>query len=298
MRTAWPFLAAGVLAACSFRPATGGADAPGTGGDDAGPLADAAPLGPWGTPMKVTLDDPTADDPTLTGDRFELYVNSSREGNSDIYLSSRTGLDQPWPRPTRVEALSSGSTETTPEVSADGLTMYFASDRPGGSGSSDLWRSSRLLRTDAWGTPEPIGELNDATADTAGGVTPDGLAMAFSSFRKANVEWDIYLATRTSTTTAWQLVTEVATVNTASYEGSVVLAADQNTLYFDTLRDGGPHQLYAAERGSNDEFGTPAPIDVLNSTSSDQDPWVSPDGRYIMFWSDRDGSPGLWESTR
>jgi Tol biopolymer transport system component len=295
VRIAWTLLAAGLFAACSFRPANPvGTDA--LEADDA-PL-DALVLGPWGAPTKITLDDPTADDPTLTGDRLELYVNSSREGNADIYLSIRTGLDQAWPQPTRVEALSSGSTETTPEVSADGLTMYFASDRPGGSGSSDLWRSTRLLRTDAWGTPEPIDELNDATADTAGGVTPDGLAIAFTSFRKANVEWDIYTAVRTSTTEAWHSVTELAVVNTASHEGSAFLAADQRTLYFDTLREGGPHQLYAAVRGLDGDFGTPAPIAELNSTASDQDPWVAPDGRYMMFWSDRDGSPALWESTR
>jgi Tol biopolymer transport system component len=300
VRTAWPFLAAGFIAACSFRPATGGADAPGAAGDGADPIADGAPLGPWGTPTKIALSppDPSDDDPTLTGDLLELYVNSSREGNSDIFVATRTAVDQAWSSPTRVAELSSGSTETTPEVSADGLTMYFSSDRAGGTGGADLWRSTRTLRTDAWGAPMPISELNDATPDTAGGVTPDGLAMAFASFRKANLEWDIYTAVRASPGSAWEPGIETAAVNTAGYEGSAFLSADRRTLYFDTLRDGGPHQLYLAERDSPSEvFSAPVPIAELNSSASDQDPWVSPDGRVIVFFSDRDG-PGLWMASR
>jgi Tol biopolymer transport system component len=35
-----------------------------------------------------------------------------------------------------------------------------------------------------------------------------------------------------------------------------------------------------------------------DSTASDQDPWVSPDGRHIVFWSNRGGDGALWEAYR
>lgn len=37
--------------------------------------------------------------------------------------------------------------ETTPYMAADGVTMYFSSDRPGGLGDNDIWMTKRLDKT-------------------------------------------------------------------------------------------------------------------------------------------------------
>jgi hypothetical protein len=50
------------------------------------------------------------------------------------------------------------SFEEKPCVSADGLTLYFASDRPGGydEAMDDIWRSTRPTKDDPWGPAENL----------------------------------------------------------------------------------------------------------------------------------------------
>src|SRR5689334_18078295 len=80
----------------------------------------------WGTPDAQFAggDD---DDPTLPSDMLEMYFNR----NTDIYVTTRADLASAWATPTLVTQLSSASAETTPEISYDGLTIWFASDRTG-----------------------------------------------------------------------------------------------------------------------------------------------------------------------
>lgn len=48
-----------------------------------------------------------------------------------------------------------------PSLSADGRTLYFASDRPGGYGGADIWKVTRSVDGRSWGEPENLGpEVN------------------------------------------------------------------------------------------------------------------------------------------
>jgi Tol biopolymer transport system component len=40
------------------------------------------------------------------------------------------------------------------------------------------------------------------------------------------------------------------------------------------------------------------PISELNTSHSEEDPWVSQDGRHILFVSDRDGRSRIYEARR
>ena len=44
--------------------------------------------------------------------------------------------------------------EGNPAISLDGLSLYFGSDREGGAGELDIWRTSRATRTATWSVPE------------------------------------------------------------------------------------------------------------------------------------------------
>lgn len=294
-------LLAGILGACSFQH--------GTVPDDAGPLpgdaspADAppdAPLGPWGQPSVIALAPPTSsdDDPSPTDDRLELYINSSREGNVDVYVATRASTSAAWSVPAVVPVISSSANETTPEVSYDGLTMIVASDRAGTTGGNDLWQSTRTSRAAAWDTPVRISELSSTGSEAAGNMTPDGLAVVFSSTRAGNGSPDLFYAERDSPTAAWREPIELAAINTNGHEGSPFLSADKLTLYFDTDRNGSL-DLYTSRRAStSDPFPAPAPIVEINSPDNEQDPWVSLDGRRLWFSSNRGGTNRLWEATR
>jgi peptidoglycan-associated lipoprotein len=46
-----------------------------------------------------------------------------------------------------------------PSMTADGLTMYFASDLEGGQGGKDIWKVTRKTPTDFWSKPENLGPV-------------------------------------------------------------------------------------------------------------------------------------------
>ena len=69
----------------------------------------------------------------------------------------------------KVERLGNGingekSWESQPSVSADGQWLYFASNRKGGVGGSDLWRCHRLKNGD-WSRPENLGARVNTTGN-------------------------------------------------------------------------------------------------------------------------------------
>src|SRR5690242_3415474 len=56
-----------------------------------------------------------------------------------------------WSEPVNLGApINTAAIESAPALSADGLTLYFASDRPGGFGGTDLWVSHRATPESPW----------------------------------------------------------------------------------------------------------------------------------------------------
>ncbi len=49
--------------------------------------------------------------------------------------------------------VNSSAGDDMPSISADGLELYFGSNRPGGSGNLDLWVTTRDTKDDEWGPP-------------------------------------------------------------------------------------------------------------------------------------------------
>ena len=48
--------------------------------------------------------------------------------------------------------------EMTPYLAADGVTLYFSSNRPGGLGDNDIWMTKRLDKTwTKWSEPVNLG---------------------------------------------------------------------------------------------------------------------------------------------
>ena len=74
--------------------------------------------------------------------------------------------------------------------------------------------------------------------------------------------------------------------------------ADKLPLYFDTDRDGNLNVYVARRMSTTEAFGAPEPVAEINTASSEQDPWLSLDGRRLWFSSDRSGTNQLWETTR
>jgi Tol biopolymer transport system component len=85
-------------------------------------------------------------DPCLSGDGLTIFFSSTRDGGSggsDIWTASRLDRSLPFGAATRVAELCSTSNDWGAALSADGMTIYFASDRAGGVGLLDVWVATR-----------------------------------------------------------------------------------------------------------------------------------------------------------
>ena len=122
---------------------------------------------------------------SLTADGLELYYsiirNSGGYNNSDIYCVRR--VDGQWQQPENCGPQVNGdhSWESQPSISADGQTLYFASNRKGGHGGIDLWRCRRLKNGD-WGRAENLGaNINTVGNEKAPFLAADGHTLYFLS---------------------------------------------------------------------------------------------------------------------
>jgi hypothetical protein len=249
----------------------------------------------WEPPRRVALLADVDDDPTLTGDMLELYFNR----NNDIFVARRETIGTPWSTPVVAADLSSSAGETTPELMPDGLTMFVASDRSGAGTDSDIYIARRTDRGMPFGVPVLVPELGSIATDSASAPAPDLLAITMVSNRNG-ADFDIFMATRSSVSEPFGTPVPLAEINTPADDFSPFLTADGLTLYLDSLRNNNDDALYVAYRRSVDEpFSTPVRIVDLDAPGvADADPWVSPDERHVVFVSARDGTVGLWESSR
>lgn len=82
--------------------------------------------------------------PTLSGDGTAVYFETTRNGPAEIYMTTRTGVGQPFGAPTAVTELNAGGgSNVDGDISNDGATMMFASDRLGGSTGFELFITTR-----------------------------------------------------------------------------------------------------------------------------------------------------------
>lgn len=85
--------------------------------------------------------------PNVRKDGREIVFDSTRPGGfglDDIWTASRETTADDWSTPTHLGPLiNSLARETRATLSRDGLTMFFASNRAGGDGLSDIYVTSR-----------------------------------------------------------------------------------------------------------------------------------------------------------
>ena len=155
---------------------------------------------------------------------------------ADIYLTQHHPV-RGWLEPEPLCGVNSTVEEFSPSfVEADGVTMlYFSSNR---TGLHKIYVS--VLQEDGtWGTPSPVGELNQEGAiDARPNVRKDGLEIVFDSTRgdPANVNSDIFTSTRTSLSQPWSPPQRLATVNSPGAESRPSLSRDGTRLYFGSTR--------------------------------------------------------------
>jgi hypothetical protein len=97
--------------------------------------------GTWGPATPITeLNSGASDTRTsISHDGLEIYLQSGRAGGlggDDLWVATRDTVDAPWSTPGNLGApVNTSANDVRPHLSADRETLFFASDRPGGSGA-------------------------------------------------------------------------------------------------------------------------------------------------------------------
>jgi hypothetical protein len=255
------------------------------------------------------------DNPTLTGDLLEIYFTTNREGTAggDVWFAKRASPSQPFGTPAPVTAVNTDAFETSSAISADGLTLWFGSDRDGGSGEVDIWVSQRDSRNSAWSAPMNLVGLNSTAADIPRPPGQHGLVMPMASTlvtaaNPAVGNYQTYWAIRPSLGAPFAApvaIPELSFQTRSTVDG--FLTDDGLTFFFSSMPasplapDGGAavepdaggqttSDLFVTFRRTTDEpFAVVQPLTALNTAYDERDPWLSPDGAILYFTSDRDG---------
>ncbi len=225
-----------------------------------------------------------------------------------------------WEPAINLESIPGTSTELNtqfldgcPIQAPDGLSLYMASNRPGGVGGLDIWVATRAHRGDPWGAPVNLGAPVNSPQDDFCPSPTRGPRFFFVSTRPGGCgDADVYVTRLRDG--QWDAPANLGChVNSPAAEASPSLFAGHggHVLYFSSARPGGyapeppntqpDSDIYQAEELSGGSFGPAELVLGLNTADQDARPNVRLDGLEVVFDSTRPGTlggPDIYSSTR
>jgi len=197
--------------------------------------------GKWGTPSVAPFSGQYSDaDPFITTDGGKFFFISTRpvDGKSkqdtDIWIMERTatGLSEPkhmgFP-------INSDTNEWFPTVTNDG-TLYFGSERPGGKGRADIWRSK--LINGKYSEPENLGDtINSPASEVEPYVSPDESFMVFAAAGRVEGKgaFDLYISYNTNG--VWTKPENLGDpINSSGWDFSPKISPDGKYFFFTSNR--------------------------------------------------------------
>jgi len=277
--------------------------------DDGGGGGPCEAWGPWSAPERLASVNSPSDDwrASITADGLEIYLHSWRPGGmggGDIWVATRSDTAAPFDPAVFLAEVSSASAEFDPFISADGLTLLWASNRTGTAGA-DLWIAMRADRSRAFTLIGEVPNVNSSNNEYSPWVSPDGKRLYFTSQRPGTGGSDIWMAARPDVSSDFDPPVQVEGVNTTFHERASALSPDEREIYFASTRGAGSDlDIYVATRPDRlSGFETPTELGpAFNTTFDDTDPFVSPDGMTLLLNRDTDTVGGrqsdVWVSTR
>jgi hypothetical protein len=259
--------------------------------------------GPFGAPKKLTGLNTTGDiwGPGLSSDNSTLYFHVDDGTTTTIYSASRTDRGTAFVLNGSMSLMGHG-TESNPIPSYDGLTLYFVWASPRPSSDDDIYYAKRTSTATQFSNPLALDSVNTTSNESRAWLSRDELTILFESDRSnGKGDTDIWTATRKAKTDDFGTATDLPVVNGTAADESPAMSNDGLALYFVSTRTGasGQKDIWTATRTNTSyNFGTPAPMNDLNSTSVETDLVLSDDGLELFFASDRSGNAQIWRSIR
>jgi outer membrane protein OmpA-like peptidoglycan-associated protein len=169
-------------------------------------------------------------------------------GRCDIYIAQKKGDD--WAKPFSLSSpINTSGWEAQPSISADGRTLYFVSNRKGGYGGYDIWKSN--LTDKGWSNPENMGpEINTAYDEQSPFIHPDDSTFYFCSNGWPGMGNKDLFVSRLSKDGKWQKPENLGyPINSSGDENGLTLTANGSYAFFssDNLKGYGGYDIYTFE---------------------------------------------------
>ena len=237
-----------------------------------------APVDP-ASPLNVLGGNSATVSLTPDGQEMMVYVSTGVE-NGEVYVTRLKGTT--WTSPGKIDSSkagvidSKGSKYFTPSacLSPDGKTLYFSSNRSGGQGGLDLYRSD-IQPDGSWGTAQNLGSnINTKEDEDCPFLSYDGSLLFFSSKGHNTMGgYDVFMC-KADGQGGWGDPQNLGyPVNTPDDDKFFVLSADGRRGYYNTVRLGtmGERDIYEVT------FNTPLPVQCV--------------GVMVGYYKSADGSP-------
>lgn len=233
-------------------------------------------------------------------DGLTIVFNSDRDGTHDIYMAKRSSTSEGFGAPVKLpEPISTDDgTEACPTL-GPGNRLYFASFRDDAAG--DLVVSKK--GPNGWSNPVNLGP----------NINVQGMLEEAADFYKDQQGREVMIFTRRGGPTGdiYQSVDggPASLVQGGPHSSAIDARAsvtnDGLTIFWDSTRTGtlgGPDLYYATRSNTSEPFGSAIHLQHLSSPGFDARPFISKDGTFLTYSSNRTGSespaPDIWFASR
>ncbi|MBW2459369.1 MAG: PD40 domain-containing protein [Deltaproteobacteria bacterium] len=215
-----------------------------------------AAAAPFGAPNNLGAVNSTYGDmdPELSPDELTIFWavgTPNGTGDMDIWYATRTALSQPFGTAAELPGVNSSYEDRDPALSVDGLTLFFASTRPGGPGSRDIWTAKRSSLGAPFGAAQLVAAINTDEPEANPSLSSDGLTLFYDSSMPGGFgSRDIWFVARATPNGTFGTPQNVGLPNTGDVDSDPAISADGRTLYFASNRPGGAgnSDLWQAQR--------------------------------------------------
>ena len=160
----------------------------------------------------------------------------ARDGSTVLQIWMSSFREDRWTEPRPLEFMLQGSNFTHPALSADGRTLYFASDMKGSHGGLDIWMST--YDNGSWTYPVNLGtDINTAKDEGWPFIHPDGDLYFSSKGHPGYGGYDIFRTRPLGNGKDWLPIENLGQpFNTSFSDISFILSDDQTEGFFSSNR--------------------------------------------------------------
>ena len=186
------------------------------------------------------------DYPWVSPDNLRMYYYRTEPGSvSRLKFTERASQSEPWLPGSNITELNVLGNVANPSLTADELTIAFASTMTGGQGGYDIWIATRADRNSPFEDVMNMTQLNSSANDGHSSIFSDGLTLYFASDR--NGVGQLFKASRASLDEPFGNVEHLSFFDSP---GTSVLypspSSDGMALYFTRSVNGGQFDIYVS----------------------------------------------------